>query len=1019
MIRRIFGGLVLVLVITAAVLWFARRSIADTAIASELTKRGVTATYRVAEIGFRWQRLENIRIGDPKAPDLTADWAEVALEADFNGVRTTKVRAGGVRLRGRLIDGTVRWGQLDKLLTKGSGGPFALPALDVDIRDARIGLDTPYGALGARLDGQGRLDNGFVGKLAAIVPQLAVKGCTATHLTAYIDVAIRAGAPFVRGPVRTGRAQCNGVAVTASSLVVDASLSKSFEAWRGSATLDVGALSTAVMAFGGITGRLDFAGTGAETTGKAQLAAPRATAAATQLVGLGFSGGYSIQRDGGQAQGRVSVANAVPDARTMSVIRSAFGTLAGTPVAPIGIQLADAVARAGNGGSIDADFAAVVRASAVSGSVTRLTARTPSGAQLLMTGGSGLKFGASGLVIDTRLAMSGGGFPTIDADFKRGADGESRGIARIAHYDAGGASIALTPVSFLARSDGYLRAATVATINGSLPNGRIVGLQTPLVVAIDGRGSTIVNPGCAPLAFAALDLQSLHVGPAVLQLCPTGDAMLRYSGGRASGGVNIVAPRLNGRLGATPVTLLANTARLTLTDGAVRVAGIKTLLGSGESASHLDIAMLDGRLSGGSVSGRFAGLMGVIGRVPLRVDEGAGPWRFANGVLNVGGKARVADSADSGRFRPLEATDVALRLADGRISLAANLRVPESGVSVAALNLSHNLAQGRGTATLGVQGIDFGTTIQPETITPLTTGVVAFVVGRVAGQGDVAWDAKGVTSRGRFETKGLDLAAAFGQVRGLRGEIVFTDLLGLVTAPGQVATIDTVNPGIAVGDGVVRYRLAVGQKIVVEDGRWPFAGGELTLDPATLDMAEQSERKLTFRIEGLDAAKFIEQLQLQDIAATGFFDGTIPIIFDSSGGRVEGGRIVARPDGGTLAYIGEVSRANMNPFAKLAFDALRSMKYRNLEIGLQGPLDGEMINTVNFTGVNQGSVTTKRSYLARQFNNLPFKFNITFRAPFRSLLSTAQKIQNPLLLLRNPPPSAPPIIQPPESEKRP
>ncbi len=1020
MIRRIAAIAGIALVIMVAVLWFARRSIADNAIAAELAKRGVAASYRVAEIGFRWQRLENIRLGDPKAPDLTADWAEVALVADWNGVRATDVRAGGVRMHGQLIDGQIHWGALDKLLPKrGTGGPFALPALAVDIRDARIALATPFGALGARLDGAGRLDNGFTGTLAAIVPQLAAGGCTAAHATAYLDLSIRNGAPFVRGPVRMARAACHGTALASSSLAIDASLSKALDRWRGSAVLALGAVSQDALQLAGVTGTIGFDGTAAETKGTAQLAVPQAVFARTRLAGLAFDGAFAVRGGGGQAQGAIRIAHAVPDARAIAGVRAGLAALPGTPLAPLGRPLGEAILRAGQGASIEADFAAIVRGPAVSATIGRLTARTSSGAIARLGGGGGLQFGTSGLVADTRIMLSGGGFPAIDADFKRAADGTTRGTAQVARYAAGDAAIALTPVSFLVRPDGFIRAATVATIDGPLPGGRVAGLQTPLVIAIDGRGAAVVNPGCAPLAFATLDFQSLHLGSTALRLCPVGPALLRYAEGRASGGAIVAAPRLAGRLGTTPLSLTASTVRLTLADGAIGVAGIKAMLGSGDRVSHLAIAQLDGQMRGGDLAGQFGGLAADIGNVPLRIGAGAGPWRLTGGILTVGGAARIADSADSERFHPLAVDGIGLSLANGQVKLTGMLRVPSSGLAVAALDLSHDLAQGRGRATLDVAGINFGTTVQPETITPLTKGVVAFVVGRVTGKGDIAWDAKRVTSTGRFATDGLDLAAAFGQVRKLRGTIVFSDLLGLVTEPGQIATIDTVNPGIAVADGIVKYRLATGQKIIVEDGRWPFAGGELILDPATLDMAEQSERHLTFRIAGLDAAKFIEQLQLQDIAATGLFDGTIPIVFDSSGGRVEGGRIVARPGGGTLAYIGEVSRADMNIYAKLAFDALRSMKYRDLQIGLQGPLDGEMINTVNFTGINQGSIATKRSYIARQFNNLPFKFNITFRAPFRSLLSTAQNIQNPLLLLRNVPQAPPPPIQLPESDKRP
>src|SRR3546814_16123806 len=76
----------------------------------------------------------------------------------------------------------------------------------------------------------------------------------------------------------------------------------------------------------------------------------------------------------------------------------------------------------------------------------------------------------------------------------------------------------------------------------------------------------------------------------------------------------------------------------------------------------------------------------------------------------------------------------------------------------------------------------------------------------------------------------MSLAAAFGPVTGLSGDIHFSDLLGLETPPGQTMRMGSVNPGIEVTSGVVHYQLLKGQQVRIEDGKWPFAGGELTLD---------------------------------------------------------------------------------------------------------------------------------------------------------------------------------------------
>ena len=140
----------------------------------------------------------------------------------------------------------------------------------------------------------------------------------------------------------------------------------------------------------------------------------------------------------------------------------------------------------------------------------------------------------------------------------------------------------------------------------------------------------------------------------------------------------------------------------------------------------------------------------------------------------------------------------------------------------------------------------------------------------------------------------MNLAAPFGPVQGLATEIRFTDLLGLVSAPGQEARIRLIQPGIDVFDGVVRYQLRPDYHVAVEAARWPLAGGTLTLDPTVLDFSQESVKSLTFRVEALDAARFIQQLEFTNIAATGSYDGIIPMQFDRNGGRILGGHLVAR-----------------------------------------------------------------------------------------------------------------------------
>ncbi|MFK5108813.1 hypothetical protein ACI394_30295, partial [Klebsiella pneumoniae] len=77
-------------------------------------------------------------------------------------------------------------------------------------------------------------------------------------------------------------------------------------------------------------------------------------------------------------------------------------------------------------------------------------------------------------------------------------------------------------------------------------------------------------------------------------------------------------------------------------------------------------------------------------------------------------------------------------------------------------------------------------------LSKLALGVVANAAGTVTGKGRIDWKGEKLTSSWRFGTTGLDLAAAFGPVKGLSGTLDFTDLIGMATAPHQLLKVASV-----------------------------------------------------------------------------------------------------------------------------------------------------------------------------------------------------------------------------------
>lgn len=1022
---------VLLLALAFAIVWPMRFDIARNYIDAELARRGVRASYRVERIGFGAQVFEHLVIGDPAHPDLVADHVEVQVAFGFTGPRIGLITARGVRMAGRIENGRLRLGEVDKLLGPPTGEPFRLPDQRIDLSQAALTLATPAGQMVLALAGRGNLSDGFRGGLGFAAHELHFGGCVLAGPVARLALRIENGRPRVHGPAAMARAACNGVVAEQPLFALQATLSQGLDQWHGTAAIRVASLRGGAQSLAALQGHVGFEGDAARTEGHLDLAGAAATAAAVRAARTTFEGRYaaSVRRGEASLDGKLGLFGLVFDGAESYA--AALRGARGSPAGPIGEALAAAVRNAGRGGAdAVADVELAQRGGAGFLRLRQLSLVASSGARLLNTGGSGIgwHWPSGALAIDGDFALSGGGFPAADFHLAQAAPGASvEGVGRIAPMAAGGARLVLAPVAFTAAPGGRTSFRTTAILDGPLSGGRVTGLVLPLSGHFGGSGGFALGESCVAAGFRALQYQSLAIGPTRLSVCPIGGAMV--ANGRL--GAELRAPRLAGRLGGVPVALAAD--RLRLGSDGLAASRLALRLGPAGRVSRIDAAGLSGRFAPGGMAGRFAGLSGQLAGVPLLVREGSGAWRLRGAALALDGRLVVADAQAPLRFHPLAGQDVHLTLAGNRIHATGTLVHPASRTRIAVATIDHDLARGAGHAVLDVRGLRFTPAFQPEALTPLTVGIVALAEGSISGQGRIDWDEGGARSTGAFATADMNLAAPFGPVEGLTTRISFTDLLGLTSAPGQEARVRLVRSGIDIYDGIVRYQLRPDYHVAVESARWPFAGGTLTLEPTILDFSRDSVKSLTFRVDGLDAARFIQTLEFSNIAATGTYDGIIPMQFDRNGGRVVGGRLVARPGGGTLSYVGELSDRDLGPYGVLAFDALKSLRYSSLAITLDGALAGEFLTRIEMNGIARDIQGPRRTAgglsgmvfgrVLNQLARIPFHFNIRVQGPFRALLATGRSFQDPSDLIRASLPellqgqtTPEPPVQPHESE---
>ena len=1026
--RMIFGAVLLLIVLLLAIAYWQRLSLADGLVRDQLKSYGIDAKFTVKDIGLRKQRLENVVIGDPAHPDLTADWVELDVAINFSGVTPRDVRASGVRLNGRFADGKLSFGQLDKFADPASKEPFDLPDIALDLNDAQLRLETPWGPIGAGLDGTGLLRQGFEGNLAIRAPSLTYDDCRASDVRFDGRYLLDFRQPNLIGPIVAEQLNCanRDIAVTQLALNADMRLSERFDNWLGDVGYSAETIAANDLNFANPRGTLKFDGNKARTNFDAQLRSSRFASTplnardirASAKGKIGFAAaGYEVS-----ARGDLAVQGGALDAQYLAAMETAARQAARSPVAPLLAKIQPALRRA------IANFDAVMRydvSAETDGNLTlavdRLAMISRSGARLTQTGiasAEGYK-GQWNLGSPVQFAIAGGDLPSANLALTQGRGSAWAGKLTVQKFASGTASLTVPSLAFAGTPGGAWTFDGRAVLSGPVPEGFVTALNIPIDGRWDGRNFSLYQ-SCQNLSFDNIRYASLALTKQSIQICPNGGGGILQAGAggtrfntaipnfavaglfggerAAARGSNVrfnlnegfTASNVFAEYGSSPIRVKAPALRFSFAQG-FKSDNVEVEIGSTSALTEFEIASVFGRPNKDGFAGRLTGANGHIVNVPLLLDGASGDWTFRGGNFSMTGTMRVSDQEQVDRFQPMNVPDMLVTLENGVINALGSLHEPKTGRQVAQADIRHLLSAASGRALLSVDNLRFDEGFQPELITPLTLGVIANSRGVVNGDGRIDWNSKGVTSSGRFVTDSFNVAAAFGPVENLRTEIVFNDLLGFETGPGQLAQIGSVNPGIAALNGKIKYQLLPGKKIGIEGGTWPFAGGELILEPTILDFAVDKDRRLTFRVVGMDSAQFLGQYDFQNLQVSGIFDGTLPMVFNQDGGRIVGGSLVSRPGGGQVSYVGELTYKDMGVFANFAFNALKSIKYNELVIGVAGDIDGEIVTEVKFAGLQQGT-GAQRNFITKQLAKIPIQFNVTIRAQFLQLISSVRRI---------------------------
>ncbi len=314
------------------------------------------------------------------------------------------------------------------------------------------------------------------------------------------------------------------------------------------------------------------------------------------------------------------------------------------------------------------------------------------------------------------------------------------------------------------------------------------------------------------------------------------------------------------------------------------------------------------------------------------------------------------------------------------------------------IDVTYSLEDGRGSADVSIPEIFFRPSgMQPQMFIPALSGKVAEVVGRADVNIHLEFaEGEPMKSSGTAKLIDMNMGTLPGPLTGVNAELKFSSFFPLVSEGLQTVTIKSFDPGFPLPDGEMTFE-AVPDGLKIHSARWPLGSGFVSLDPTDWIYTAE-ENRMQLRIEDVSLSEFLGDVTGENFSATGSVSGLMPVVISGISVLVENGRLEVK-DGGIIKFQSPQTNAaaEKNEIAGYAFDALKEFHYKELEVIMNGPLDGSLIIRLLFEGANPdvlgGAVFRFNVKLEGELLNIARSF--TLMSPDISKIKSLLDIQGP------------------------
>ncbi len=245
--------------------------------------------------------------------------------------------------------------------------------------------------------------------------------------------------------------------------------------------------------------------------------------------------------------------------------------------------------------------------------------------------------------------------------------------------------------------------------------------------------------------------------------------------------------------------------------------------------------------------------------------------------------------------------------------------------------------------------------------------------GTVEAYGSLLWQKGAPRGAAELVLRGVDLVGPGVTLAGLELVLGLDRLWPPRSLPGQRLAIHRLDLGVPLEQVVVLFDLD-GRHLNLRHGEARIARGRLVLDPASLDLAAGAGA-LRLKLQGLDLARLVALLGLEEVALEGLVDGSGQLRLQRGRPASLELRLVAR-GGGWLRYTGPLPQTDPR-LGQLAA-ILRDFRYRRLVATLTGDPAGELALAVELLGTSTDV-----------YGDRPIALNLRFTGPLGRVLASS------------------------------